>query len=112
MLPENSKITDFCHYLEKNYIASDSFSSKYMGFVFFFDRNQTTNACESFHADFNLNFYHQHPHIYKIIEIFKVFQTNTCIKIRTANSGRLRKIRKKKNHKKIKFIEKKINEYS
>jgi len=43
----------------------------------------TTNACESFHSDFNSNFYHQHSHIIKIIEILKLFQVNTYIKIRT-----------------------------
>ncbi|KAF0711666.1 Uncharacterized protein FWK35_00033498 [Aphis craccivora] len=38
------------------------------------DRIHRTNPCESFHSNFNSNFYHQHPHIFKIIEILKLFQ--------------------------------------
>jgi hypothetical protein len=46
------------------------------------DRIHMTNAYDIFHS----NFYHQHPHIFKIIQILKLFQVNTNIKIKTTNS--------------------------
>lgn len=35
---------------------------------------------------FHSNFYLQHPHISKIIKILKLFQVNTYMKIKTADS--------------------------
>jgi len=40
----------------------------------------TTNARESFNSEFNSNFYHHYPNIIKIIEILKMFQTNTYLR--------------------------------
>ncbi|KAF0772703.1 Uncharacterized protein FWK35_00016701 [Aphis craccivora] len=75
------------------------------------DRIHTTNPCESFHSDFNSNFYHQHPHIFKIIEILKLFQINTYIKIRTTNTNFVIKINQK-HAEKENFINQKIKGYS
>jgi len=38
------------------------------------NRVHTTNACEHFRSDFNSNFYHQHLHIFKTIELSNFFK--------------------------------------
>jgi len=58
-----------------------------------------TNACKSFHSEFNSNVYHHHPNIFKIIEVLKMFQTNTYTKIRTSDLNRSQKISKKTEEK-------------
>jgi len=40
-----------------------------------------TTEWENVNSDFNSNFYHQHPHIFKIIENLNIFQVSTHIKI-------------------------------
>jgi hypothetical protein len=69
------------------------------------DMVHTTNAGESFHSHSNSDYCHQHPHIFKIIEILKLSQVNTYTKIRTTNINTKAKIGKK-------YVEKKdfINE--
>jgi len=59
------------------------------------DTSLTTNACESLHSEFNLNFYHHRPNIFKIIELVIMFQTNTYIKIRTPDIDRSQQKMKK-----------------
>ncbi|KAE9533520.1 hypothetical protein AGLY_009158 [Aphis glycines] len=63
------KITTASCYITNNSIFPPKIWAKQSS-----DRIHTTNACESFHSNFNSNFYHQHPHIFKIIEILKLFQ--------------------------------------
>ncbi|CAI6364293.1 unnamed protein product [Macrosiphum euphorbiae] len=108
--PENAAITEFCDYLVDNYISNESIFPPKMWARQCSDRVHTTNACESFHSDFNSNFYHQHPNIFKIIEILKLFQVNTYIKIRTTINNPKPKISKKYAEKED-FINEKISDY-
>ena len=62
---------------------------------------RTTNACESFHAEFNQNFYFHHPSIYGFIEVLKLCQISTCIKIRSASQ----KIKIRRNKRAIDLID-------
>ncbi|KAF0688897.1 Uncharacterized protein FWK35_00039188, partial [Aphis craccivora] len=77
--PKNPALTKFCDYLIDNYITNNSIFPPKIWAKQSSDRIYTKNPCESFHSDFNSNFYHQHPHIFKIIEILKLFQVNTYI---------------------------------
>jgi len=54
--PENTAITEFCDYLIDNYISNQSIFPPKMWARQCSDRIHTTNACESFHSDFNSNF--------------------------------------------------------
>jgi len=92
--PEYTAITELCDYLIDNYISNESIFLPKMWAWQCSDRVHTTNLCESFHSDFNSNFYHQHSHIFKIIEILKLFQVNAYIKIRTTISNEKPKISK------------------
>ena len=85
--PEHSAIIEFRDSLIDNYISNDSIFPPKMWAQHSSIRIFTTNACEIFHSDFNSNFYHQNPHIFKIIEILKLFRVNRYIKIRTVNSN-------------------------
>jgi len=102
--PENTVIIEFCDYLIDT--TNESIFPPKMWARQCADRVHTTNACESFHSDFNSNFYHQHPHIFKIIDIFKLFQVNTYIKIRNTI---INTKPKKKYFEKEDFINEKIS---
>lgn len=71
---------------------------------------RTTNSCESFHSHFNSNFYSAHPNLFNFLNILKNFQSETYIKINSANCSvrKLKSITKKKQN----FIQLKIQEYN
>uniref|UniRef100_A0A2S2QVK6 MULE transposase domain-containing protein n=1 Tax=Sipha flava TaxID=143950 RepID=A0A2S2QVK6_9HEMI len=109
--PENASITEFCDYLIDYYISNESIFPPKMWARQCSDRVHKKNACESFHLDFNSNFYHQHPNIFKIIEILKLFKVNTYIKMRTAISNQTKPKISKKYAEKVDFITEKISDY-
>jgi len=45
------------------------------------DEPHTINWAESFHSNYNSQFYHPHPNIYQVIDILKEIQTETLLKM-------------------------------
>jgi hypothetical protein len=83
----SSKLTLFVDYLVDTYIAE---SSKFPPHIWAEDTSslkRTTNACESFHSRFNSSFYHSHPNIFQFIRVLTDFQSDTYIKVRTAQQN-------------------------
>lgn len=76
----------YADYLVENYICEES--AKFppsMWASCTSSTERTTNACESFHARFNKNFYVPHPDIFKFLEVLKNFQIDTDIKINSVH---------------------------
>lgn len=94
---DGEKITEFCDYLVDYYIAHDSKFPPSVWADESYSIFRTTNACESFHAEFNKNFYFHHLSICSFIEVLKLSQVSTYIKIRSANQ----KIKVRKNKRAI-----------
>lgn len=79
--PDDNTINELHDYVVTNYTEENSkflpsnwASASSCGSI-------TTNTCESFHSEFNPNFYHyyhrHHPNILKIIEVLKMQYKNT-----------------------------------
>lgn len=86
--PEDERLVKFSDYLVDNYISEDATFPPYI----WANSNSvchTTNACESFHANFNKNFNTAHPNIYDFINVVKEFQTETYIKLQSINTQRI-----------------------
>jgi hypothetical protein len=49
-------------------------------------RSLTVNDCESFQSKFNSNVYRRRFNIFKIIDVLKIFQINTYIKIKISDT--------------------------
>jgi hypothetical protein len=70
----------------------------------------TTNACESFHVQFNSSFISTHLNIYAVIVKLKELQTETYIKINSLDSPfQFQNTKSKK--KKRELIEKTLTKY-
>lgn len=48
---------------------------------------RTTNACESFHSEFNSSFYEAHPDLYTFTDTLLLFQNKTYIKINSTGTS-------------------------
>lgn len=108
-LPEDERLKQFCDYLVDTYIDECSQFPPNIWANLSSSLYRTTNACESFHSKFNNSFYHSHPSIFKFVDILLNFQTETYIKIVTAN--KFPKALKADIRKKKQFVETKIREY-
>lgn len=108
--PDNKKLDEFCDYLVDTYISEESVFPPEMWARASSDLFQTTNACESFHAELNSNFYHHHPHIFSFIEVLTSLQTNSYIKIRSAGLN-IHQRRNKKARSNEEFIETQLQDY-
>lgn len=108
--PIDEKLDKFCDYLVDTYISEDSLFPPKLWSNLSSDLYKSTNACESFHSDFNAHFYHHHPNIYTFLDVLKTFQTNTYIKIRSAE---LKVVRREKKSSLIQqsFIETKLQNF-
>jgi hypothetical protein len=111
VIPEDRKLTAYRDYLLDNYIADNSarFPS-HMWAARSADMARTTNACESFHADFNSSFYHSHPDLYTFIDTLLLFQNKTYIKMNNLGSNVVLPVRKEVKQRR-EFIQQKIEEY-
>lgn len=80
--PNTEKVRKYADYLVENYINEDNATfPPSMWASCTSSTERTTNACESFHARFNNNFYCPHPDIFKFIDVLKNFQIDTYVKI-------------------------------
>lgn len=79
--PTDPKVTAFVDYLIQNYIEDYAKFPPNMWAKADASSENTTNACESFHAHFNKCFYQTHPNLHVFIEILKQFQIDSYIKM-------------------------------
>lgn len=92
-MPNDERVTKFCDYIVENYIDEECDFPPNMWACTTDSMCRTTNACESFHSNFNSNFYAAHPSTFNFINILLQFQSATYIKINSAN----RSVRKLKS---------------
>lgn len=105
-----SEILPFCDYLLENYIADDALFPPTMWASNSLHSDRTTNACESFHAQFGTNFDESHPNIFKFTEVLKQYQHEIYILIRSASKEATQSYRRDFLHKKA-LLEDNLNEY-
>lgn len=89
----NGNVKQFTDYLLKTYISSDAIFPPLIWAAKSDSTCRTTNACESFHSDFNKSFYSCHPSIHQFVDILINFQCKTYVKIVSARKYE-KKIRK------------------
>lgn len=59
--PQNAKLEKFSDYVFENNLTKESKFPPHVWASASADLNNSTNACESFHAHFNNSIYHTHP---------------------------------------------------
>lgn len=80
--------TSFAYYVHTTYIEEDStFPPLWACPPTDRDVIRTTNGAESFHADFNRQFYSPHPNIHVVLDVLKEVQTESTFKIASVNKG-------------------------
>ena len=99
----------YADYLVETYIQENSSFPPSIWAVEEASITRTTNACESFHSQFNSSFYSTHPSIYIFIEKLKEFQIDTYVKIQSLHMPL--KIKDKSVRTKIKFLENCIKKF-
>ncbi|KAE9533011.1 hypothetical protein AGLY_009439 [Aphis glycines] len=95
-IPDDSKYSKYADYILENYIDENSKFPPNMWATHSATLNRTTNNCESFHSHFNQTFYKTHPSFFTFLQILKdTIQTDTYIKINSAQNN-IKKISKNK----------------
>ena len=89
-LPNDKRVEQFCDYLLENYIDADSTFPPHVWSECSASSFRTINACESFHAHFNALFYSAHPNIFVLVSTLQKMQNETCIKMRSVTTRRLK----------------------
>lgn len=85
VIPQNEKVIKYADYLVDNYISDEAIFKPEIWASCTNSRERTTNACESFHSQFNKNFYSPHPDIYRFLDVLKEVQLDTYIKINSVH---------------------------
>jgi hypothetical protein len=67
--PNYHRLIQFSGYLLNNFISNDAVFPPNIWVAAAVDFNRTTNACESFHSNFNKSFNSNHPHIFIFLNI-------------------------------------------
>lgn len=75
------KLNEFTDFLIENYISEEARFPPHIWAANIASAERTTNACESFHAHFNSQFYSSHPNIYVFLDVLKNIQTDVYIKL-------------------------------
>lgn len=81
---EPPSILQLLEYLHEWYIKSDATFPPTMWAEMSASMSRTTNACESFHANFNANFYSPHPNIFSFLDVLKNTQFDTEVLLNSA----------------------------
>lgn len=81
--PDHKAAVDLADYLVDNYIGENSLFPPTVWAEGVVTTENSTNACESFHSRFNLNFYSMHPSLYLFVNVLNNFQTDTYIRIQS-----------------------------
>lgn len=108
--PTDPALDNFADYIVENYIDENGTFPPQIWANHNGELTRTTNACESFHAKFNSNFYHSHPNLYEFVEVLIQFQVSTYVSMRSA----IQNISLKKNKgslEKQKYIQRAIDDF-
>lgn len=108
ILPKNDLVIKFSDYLVDNYIDENSKFPPHIWAEHSSSVEHTTNACESFHNQYNSSFYSAHPNLHQFIKVLLDFQLETYRKVRSVDN--VRKVQNPKIKLKKEFIDKKIEE--
>lgn len=108
-MPQDGRLVQFADYLVDYYISEESVFPPVIWAEQSATLSRTTNACESFHSNFNSSMYKEHPNLFVFIEKLKEFQLDTYIKIQSLHIPR--KIHDKKFKKRQQFIHSLIIKY-
>jgi hypothetical protein len=74
-MPADPRCSLFADYILKNYVASNSkFPPNLWAQLSSLDSKRTTNATESFHAHYNVQFYAAHPTIFAFLDVITKIQ--------------------------------------
>lgn len=84
-LPQSNHVVAYADYLVDNYIKEDATFPPNIWASCNSSTERTTNACESFHSNFNKNFYVSHPDIFRFIDVLKDLQISTYIKMNSTD---------------------------
>jgi len=109
--PKDARIKKIITYLEKTYITNDATFPPSIWAKKEATLERTTNNCESFHAKFGDLFTSAHPNIAVFIKNVLAMQTDSYIRMNSANNNESRIIRSKQKNN-IQFINKKIELYN
>lgn len=109
-MPKDNRVEKFADYLVDNYISHDSLFPPEIWAENSECITRTTNACESFHRNFNDSMYSTHPNLFVFLEKIKEFQIDTYIKIQSVHLTPKIYNRQVKN--KQKFIKHMIERYN
>lgn len=105
----DSRVTKFLDYLTENYVEENSLFPPQLWASASVTSERTTNCCESFHSEFNKNFYQTHPNIIQFLEVLKQFQTKVYIKINSVNIQK--RIFNKKYRERLEHLNKILKQY-
>lgn len=108
--PENTFVDQYADYLIEMYVGDNAIFPPYIWADNLPSLIRTTNACESFHSQFNYTFYSTHPSIYIFIDKLKEFQIDTYLKIQSLHIPV--KIKDKDVKNKLKFLESATENYN
>lgn len=86
-MPSNEKCVKFADYLTNCYITAESLFPPQLWAESPSFNKRTNNGPESFHKQYNAQFYSSHPSIYVFIDVLIGIQATTYIKMRTLNSA-------------------------
>ena len=107
--PNDHRLKQFSDYLLNNYVSNDAAFPPNIWAAATADLNRTTNACESFHSNFNKSFNSSHPHIFIFLDKLKQIQVENYIKINSINEPH--KYRNSKSKKKYIYMQNIIKKY-
>ena len=81
--------TAFTYYILTNYIEEGcTFPPKLWAAAPPESSLRTTNGAESFHSDYNRQFYSPHPHIHLVVAVLKEIQEETHLKTTSITKGK------------------------
>jgi hypothetical protein len=80
---DDKRVVEFADYLANYYMTDESMFPPILWSQVPSDSKRTNNGPESFHAQYNEQFYSSHPAIYVFIDNIIKFQTTTYIKMRS-----------------------------
>jgi hypothetical protein len=82
-MPKDVRFEKYADYLVDTYISEDSLFPPQIWAENSACITRTTNACESFHHNFNDSMYRAHPNLFLFLEKLKEFQMDTYVKIQS-----------------------------
>lgn len=90
-----NELNSFTYYVHTTYIEDDASFPPTMWAASPPDSHlTTTNGAESYHSDYNKQFYTPHPNIHLVLTAFKEIQMETNMKIESWKRGAVNKLRK------------------